>query len=424
MRRDVGYWLVTGKPEIRTAVSYLNKLPILPPASTDVSAVTAESTPSADAPSDTAAADSAPSAMPDAAATPANDDASSRKPQAPAAAERAENTARSQPENPFANAGATKPRATLDPAGDQNGAWWTSTYPTVAQTRPGERGTPFANGNAGARLMAAGRAASVPTTAADFFDRGMVQSKAGDPERAIRDFTDAIRLDPNFSDAFLQRGNMRFKNGSPELAIDDFRNAIQVEPRNAAAFKARGMALLYKGDEKGALEDLTRSIQIAEAEPSRISVLELFFARRSRSALYGRFKNDDRELFDLSAMIDAYWKNPELADALKVNYGTQGAAGLMAMIYRQRANLYVQRANNEGAITDLSFALQLDPVHALAILLERSRIQEAAGRRAQAAADLQRLLEINPRFEEARQNLARLKAQPQGPANISPGKSP
>jgi tetratricopeptide (TPR) repeat protein len=240
------------------------------------------------------------------------------------------------------------------------------------------------------------------------YERGMLQSKGPDPERAIREFSDALRADPNFSDAYLQRGNMRFKNGNADQAVNDFNIAINVDPRNAAAYKARGMALLYQGNEDQALDDLTRAIQIAEAEATRLSVLEVFFARRSRSQMYSRRQVDERELFDLSAMIDTYWKNPELADALKQNYGVQGSAALMASIYRQRANLYQQRANADGAISDLSFALQLDPSHALAILAERARVQEAAGRREQAAADLKRALSLNPRFEEARRGLARL----------------
>lgn len=84
----------------------------------------------------------------------------------------------------------------------------------------------------------------------------------------------------------------------------------------------------------------------------------------------------------------------------------------MATIYRQRAALYIQRANADGAIADLSFALQLDPTRAIQLILERARIQEAAGKREQAAADFKRVLQINPRIEEAKQAVARLNAQP------------
>lgn len=260
-------------------------------------------------------------------------------------------------------------------------------------------------------MLDTGRAAAAPS-AAGLYDRGMDKSKNGDPDGAIRDFSAAIRIDPNFSDAYVQRGNARFKNGSPDLAIADFRDAIRIDARNAAAFKARGMARLYNADEEGALDDLSKAIQIAETEAARLPVIDLFFARRTRAGIYSRKQAGDRELFDLSAMLDAYWKNPDLADALKANYGIQGATSLMATIYRQRAALYIQRANADGAIADLSFALQLDPTRAIQLILERARIQEAAGKREQAAADFKRVLQINPRIEEAKQAVARLNAQP------------
>ena len=248
-------------------------------------------------------------------------------------------------------------------------------------------------------------------TAAGLYDRGTAKAKNGDTDGAIRDFTEAIRLDPNFADAFVQRGNARFKNGSPDLALVDFSDALGIDPRNAAALKARGMARLYNADEDGALDDLSKAIQIAESEPARLPILDVFFARRTRTSINSRRQAGERELFDLSAMIDAYWKNPDLADALKANYGIQGGSALMATIYRQRAALYVQRANADGAIADLSFALQLDPARGIQLIMERARVQEAAGKREQAAADFQRVLQINPRIEEAKQAVARLNAK-------------
>jgi tetratricopeptide (TPR) repeat protein len=262
--------------------------------------------------------------------------------------------------------------------------------------------------NATAALTPAPAAAGKAAVPSNSYERGLEQAKGGDPELAVRYFTQAIRANPNFSDGYLQRGNMRFKNGDADLAILDFDEAIRTDPRNAAAYKARGMVVLYKGDEDTALDDLTHAIQIAEADPTRLSPLELFFARRSRAAMFGRRKADERELFDLSAMVDAYWKNPDLAEALKTNYGTQGAAGVIAVIYRQRAALYQQRANTDGAVADLSLAAQLDPTHATLIVTERARVQEAAGRREQALADYKRVLALNPRHEEARQAIQRL----------------
>jgi tetratricopeptide (TPR) repeat protein len=325
-------------------------------------------------------------------------------------------TARALGSNPLLNLKVDCNGAPCDPtfptpmpsATSSDGAAWVASYGTV-KSPTGLGGKPPTR--EAAKLIEAGKAAAAPN-AASSYERGMAKAKDGDSDGAIRDFSEAIRIDANFGDAYVQRGNALFKNGNPELAIADFQNAIQIDARNAAALKARGMARLYNADEEGALDDLSKAIQIAESEPARLPVIDVFFARRTRTSIYSRRRIGDRELFDLSAMIDAYWKNPDLADALKVNYGTQGATSLMATIYRQRAALYVQRANTDGAIADLSYALQLDPARALQLVMERARVQDAAGRREQAAADFKRVLQINPRVEEAKQAIARLNARP------------
>ena len=111
-------------------------------------------------------------------------------------------------------------------------------------------------------------------------------------------------------------------------------------------------------------------------------------------------------------MIEAYWKNPLLVDALKANYQESGTAGLLASIYRLRASVYAKRSNYEGAIADLYFALQMDSSRGYPALIERARIQETLGRREAAIADFQRALDLNPQSEEARGALARLRGQP------------
>jgi Tfp pilus assembly protein PilF len=240
---------------------------------------------------------------------------------------------------------------------------------------------------------------------------GLARLKADDLERAIADFSEAIQLDQQFADAYVQRGQAYFKNGNPDRALADFSQAITIDVRQAAAYKARGMTLLYKGDEAAAIVDLSRAIQFAEADRKRLTAVELFYAHRSRAALYERRQLYDSEILDLSAMIDAYWKHPDLAAELKANYREQGAATLISGIYRQRASIYLKRANIDAAVGDLSVAMEVDPQRVLPLLLERARIQEATGRGDKATIDFQRALELNPNSDDAKAGLARLKAR-------------
>jgi tetratricopeptide (TPR) repeat protein len=407
------YWLVAGRPEIKSAVAYLPTLPGSTPTEklADGAAPQAAAETSSEAAQSPEPGDRASDHPPGARAGTA--------PQPGSAVGNADtnDTARALAANPLLNfkvecggAPCGNGNVSPPPANSADGASWIASYGTI-KSPPNSGQIAPQNPKETAKLLDAGRAAAAPS-ASGAYERGIDKAKNGDSDGAIRDFSEAIRLNPNFAEAFIQRGNARFKNGNPELAITDFSDAIGIDARNAAAFKARGMARLYNADEDGALDDLSRAIQIAEGEATRLPVIDLFFARRTRAGIYSRKQAGDRELFDLSAMLDAYWKNPDLADALKANYGVQGAASLMATIYRQRAALYIQRANTDGAIADLSLALQLDPTRTVQLIMERARIQEAAGKREQAAADFQRVLQMNPRIEEARQAVARLNARP------------
>jgi tetratricopeptide (TPR) repeat protein len=202
-----------------------------------------------------------------------------------------------------------------------------------------------------------------------------------------------------------------FQLGDTERAIVDLDEAVRLDPRNAVAIRARGMAQLYRGDEDAALADLSKAIQLAEADPARMPPLDLFYAHRNRAALSDKKQQYDREIYDLTAMIDAYWRDPVLAEALRTNYREAGAASLIGSIYRLRAHAQIHRGFPDAAVTDLSFALQLDQQHTVALLLERGHLQETLGRREPAILDFQRVLEFNPAHEEAKTALARLKAQ-------------
>lgn len=286
------------------------------------------------------------------------------------------------------------------PAVDPKSPHWVSTYSGVAEAT-----TPSAPAAA-----APTRVVSRSAPARERFERAMSRTRADDGERALADFSEAIRLDPQFVEAYQQRGQARFKNGDVEGAVADFTRAATLDPRHAGAFKARGMAMLYQGNDDAAIADLTKAIQYGDADQSRLPAIEVFYARRSRAALYDRKQLYDNELGDLNAMIDGYWKRPELAAGLRATYREQGAANLIASVYRMRASVHLRRSNVDAAVGDMSFAIQLDQQRSLQFTLERARILENAGRRPQATADYERALELNPGNVEAKTALARLRA--------------
>ena len=250
-------------------------------------------------------------------------------------------------------------------------------------------------------------------------DSGKRAILKGDLERAVRDFGEAIRIDPKYPDSYLERGQALFKLGETERAIADYSAAIARDPQHGAAFRARGMAYLYRGTPEPALADLSKTIDLAERDPSLLAPIELFYARRSRGSIYDSKQQYDLEIADCTALIESYARDPILVEALKANYGDAGAANILATIHRQRANAHIRRSNWEGAVADLTEAIPLSSDRGYTTLIDRSKLYEGLGLRDQAVADVQAALGVRPGSEEARLALKRLGApsrplQPKG----------
>jgi tetratricopeptide (TPR) repeat protein len=70
-------------------------------------------------------------------------------------------------------------------------------------------------------------------TADEYYKKGLVEYEAGEISRALADYEQAIKLDPNFAEAYFQRGNARLVKEDYEGAIADYEQAIKLNPELA-----------------------------------------------------------------------------------------------------------------------------------------------------------------------------------------------
>jgi tetratricopeptide (TPR) repeat protein len=70
-------------------------------------------------------------------------------------------------------------------------------------------------------------------TADEYYKRGLAAYQEGELSRAIADFSEAIKLDPDFAEAHFQRGNARLAKEEYEEAIADFKRAVKLKPELA-----------------------------------------------------------------------------------------------------------------------------------------------------------------------------------------------
>ena len=137
-------------------------------------------------------------------------------------------------------------------------------------------------------VKAAGYGVS-PQTAGTFLDRGILFAGRGDYEMAIEDFTEALALDPSLTTAYTLRGRAYYAGvsyvtsvgenfsgvgalarvgTSPaqqqayEKAIADFTQAIRLDPSYASAYISRGVAYAGKGDYDRAIADYNQAIRL------------------------------------------------------------------------------------------------------------------------------------------------------------------
>jgi tetratricopeptide (TPR) repeat protein len=257
--------------------------------------------------------------------------------------------------------------------------------------------------------------------AAALIDAGKKAALGDDLEKAVADFTEATRIDPNHPSAYTERGQALFKLGETDRAIADYSAALKKDANFGPALRGRAMANLYRGSTDLAFTDLSKAIQIAEIDPARLPVLELFYARRSRANIYGTKAKPEGEVADCTALIDSFKRDKALKAALIEVYQPDGAANLVATIYRQRANAYIRLGKPELARDDLTGAVLLSSDRGFSALLDRARLNEAMGQREQAITDLQAALSLRPGSEEARIALRRISSGP--PPGRGPGRS-
>lgn len=115
-----------------------------------------------------------------------------------------------------------------------------------------------------------------------------------DPDHALLDCNEAIRVDSAYAPAYINRGNAYLNKGDFDRAFGDFNDAVRLDPKSAWAFSERGNLYKAKGEFDHALADFNQAIQL---DPTYA------IAYFSRGDLYKRMGDFDRAMADLNDSI-------------------------------------------------------------------------------------------------------------------------
>ena len=161
--------------------------------------------------------------------------------------------------------------------------------------------------------------------------RGIEKNSIGDNNGAIQDCSSAISLSPKHSFAYMSRGCLYAEQKNYKKAMNDLNKAIENKTNYAYAFYKRGMIKAQMKDNIGALQDLTNAINM-EQNP------EIYMVRAT-------VRND---LKDYQGAIDDY------SNAIKIIKNSY-------IPYSLRASAYIRVGKYENAVKDYTKSLRLKP---------------------------------------------------------------
>ncbi len=204
---------------------------------------------------------------------------------------------------------------------------------------------------------------STPGTAEEFLRRGIAFAQGGEAERAMKDFDEAIRLEPTLAWAYVVRSRAHLEAFKMDAALADANKAVGLNPTDPHALLARGSVHLNRRDGQAALQAFDEAAKLL---PRDAAVLA---ARASALALNREYDQA------LQAAAQALELDPEQPEA-----------------YFTRADVFRAKGDREAAVRELDRVRALHP-----------RDRDLLNRRGQALLGMARKAEA---FESFTQSLA------------------
>jgi len=166
-----------------------------------------------------------------------------------------------------------------------------------------------------------------------YYEKGIRNLNANNYNQAILDFTEAIRINPNYAEAYNKRGFTYSYLGNVNIynAIADFTQAIRINPDYEEAYTNRIWFYVGIGDYKNALADNT---QLVRLRPNDSGVYS------GRGYIYIYLQDFDNAIANFT-------------QAIKIEPN--------AFLYTSRGDAYHKKGDKTRAIADYETALRLDP---------------------------------------------------------------
>lgn len=248
-----------------------------------------------------------------------------------------------------------------------------------------------------------------PLSANAYASRGQAYNGLGKHEMAINDINKAINLNPEDPNCYNNRGDVYSNIGNFSQAINDYNKAIGIDPKNEVAYNNRGIIYSKQGNYYDAIKDFNIAIKINPMHT------QIYY---NRGIAYANIGNYSQAISDYNKAIGnnslhdeayasrgaVYSKLGNLSQAISDFNKSIEINPNDATVYFDRGNVYINSGSYSKAINDYSMAIELNP-NGADIYINRGHAYINTGEHFKAISDLSKAIEINPKHVTAYLNL-------------------
>ena len=203
-----------------------------------------------------------------------------------------------------------------------------------------------------------------------------VWGTAKEYDKAIADFNEALRFNPNLTGAYIGRGHAHWEKKEFDKAIADYDRALKIDPRAVIALMGRARARESLGQTDQAFADLDQAIKLDAKAP-------IAYAGRGYGWL--RKKDGDKAIADFDEAIRL---DPQMVSA-----------------YVGRGHARFDKKDYDQALADYDEAVRINP-EIIETYLGRARIWSIKKEHEKALADYDEAIRLDPQLAWAYNNRA------------------
>ena len=253
-----------------------------------------------------------------------------------------------------------------------------------------------------------------PRNGTAYNNRGIAYRQKANAKQAIEDSTRAIELDPKSTTFYLDRARAYRELRDFDKAIQDADAAVRIDPKLAVAYLLRGTVYGQKHDFDRALPDLDRGVAL---EPTANSF-------GTRGYIYLEKNDFDRAFADFTRAISldpkvanyhiqrgvALEKKGAVDNALQEYEEAIRLQPTNAVVYKDRGLARRRKGDVQGALADYDQAIKLDPQFNAAYT-ERGRAYEALNNPAAARASYETAASLPPKYDSGPPSITAARAR-------------